>query len=331
MRFRDADRDEIGRVLAAFDGDLLDSAWGRAHERLLVGCGEDGRIRVALRLRSLPGALDGRAVIIAHLGEAFPVDGLSGEDEAAALRQEALRRARESGHALAIVIAKVAGESPRLQGFRAVPCSEAACRTRLPVPWPKEPPWLRTGQEAPGRVPGLRPGRLEDIEAVAGMHAEDIAAQRLRVDRPRDLWDRIVLARDLRTRMSGAADPFWVVEGAAGIEAYALLRTEHPTLRWCEHGARRGSEGMLADLFWCALGWARSRGLQRIEGWRMPEVLTVEPLYPTSDRQRKTAVVMIMPLDPKAPFPDLAREGDCRLWELDGFRDEPPLVAPSAG
>ena len=32
-----------------------------------------------------------------------------------------------------------------------------------------------------------------------------------------------------------------------------------------------------------------------------------------------------------AMFPDLAREGDCRLWELDGFRDEPPPGAPSAG
>jgi len=331
LRFRDADRDEIGRVLAAFHGDLLDSAWGRAHERLLVGCGEDGRIRVALRLRSLPGALDGRAVRIAHLTDAFPVDGSSGADEATALKEEALRQVRESGHALAIEIAKVAGESRRLQGFRALPCSEAACRTHLPVAWPKEPPWLRAGEEAPGRVPGLRPGRPVDIDALAGIHAQEIASQRLRVDRPRDLWDRIVLARDLRSSTDGALDPFWVIDRGAGVEAYVLLRTERPTLRWCEHGTRPGSEGLLADLFWCALGWARSRGLQQIEGWRLPEVLTVEPLYPTSDRQRKTDVVMFMPLDPKAPFPDLVREEDCRLWELDGFRDDSPSGAASAG
>ncbi|HKB07594.1 MAG TPA: hypothetical protein VKF61_04870 [Candidatus Polarisedimenticolia bacterium] len=324
MRFRDADRDEIERVLAGRHIGLLDSARGGAHESLLVGCDENGRIRVALRLRSLPGTLDGRAVRIAHLTDAFPVDGPSGADEAADLRREALRQARESGHALAIEIMKVAGESPGLQGFRALPCSEAACRTRLPVPWPKEPPWLRAGEEAPGRVPGLRPGHPGDIDALAGIHAEEIAAQRLRVDRPRDLWDRFVLARD-------RSSPFWVIDRGKGVEAYVLLRTEGPTLRWCEHGARRGSEELLADLFWCALGWGRARGLQRIEGWRLPEILTVEPLYPTSDRQRKTDVVMLMPLDPSAPFPDLAREGDCRLWELDGFRDDPPPGAPSAG
>ena len=181
-----------------------------------------------------------------------------------------------------------------------------------------------------GRVPGLRPGRPDDIDALAAIHADEIAGQRLRIDRSHELWDRIFLARDLRRRRSGAVDPFWVIEMGARVEAYVLLRPERPTLRWCEHGARRGSEGLLADLFWCALGWARAHGLQRIEGWRLPEVLTVEPLYPTSDRRRKTNVAMLKPLDPIAPVPKFARESDCRLWELDGFLEDLPPAASAA-
>ena len=113
--------------------------------------------------------------------------------------------------------------------------------------------------------------------------------------------------------------PFWVIERGGRVDAYVLLGAGQPTLRWREHGARRGAEDLLVDLFWSVLAWARGAGLQRIEGWCMPEVLTVQPLYPTSDRSRKGSVPMLRALDPKTPLPDFRREDECRLWELDAI------------
>jgi hypothetical protein len=112
-------------------------------------------------------------------------------------------------------------------------------------------------------------------------------------------------------------DPFWVIERSGRVDAYALLQARRPTLRWREHGARRGAEDLLPDLFWSALGWARGERLQRIEGWRMPDVLTLMPLYPTSNRRRRDNLAMLRTLGPVSQPLNFAREDECRLWELD--------------
>jgi len=333
VQVRDARRDEIERVLRAarsgrgggpalddsiaFDRALLESPWGREHERFVVGCDGEGRLLAALKLRSLEGALDGRPVRIAHVEAAFPLGDTGGPELFAELRDETLRQAHGRGHALAILIPPAGGADLASHGFRALPCSETACRTFLPAPWPKEPAWLRAGESAFGRVPGLRPGRPEDIDDLAAIHTEEIAGQRLRTDRDRGAWEQIFLARGVPGRPGGARDPFWVIERGGRVEAYVLLQALPPMLRWREHGARRGAETLLADLFWSALGRARQERLPRIEGWRMPEVLTLEPLYPTSTRRRKVNLAMLKMLDPVSPAPKLEREDDCRLWELD--------------
>jgi hypothetical protein len=264
-----------------------------------------------LKIVSLVGTLDGRRVRIARLG-APPVSpeaggaGRADEGMAAAIEQ-----ARVAGHTLALVFTTEPGGPGALDGFRALPCSEAACRVVLPAPWPKEPAWLATGEDPLRSVPGLRPGRADDLDEIAAIHAAEGAGQRLRIDRDRGVWEQALLAR-------GDA-PFWVIETSGGVEAYILLWAGRPTVRWLEHGARQGAEGLLVDLFWAALAWARGRGLQRIEGWRMPEVLTVAPLYPTSDRSRKNNIPMLRPLAPQAPLPDFRRESECRVWELDAL------------
>jgi hypothetical protein len=176
-------------------------------------------------------------------------------------------------------------------------------------------------------VPGLRPGRPEDFDDLAAIHTEEIAGQRLRIDRDRAAWERIFLAwgaaplaggaRAMPDPTVGARDPFWVIERSGRVDAYVLLQASPPTLRWREHGARRGAETLLADLFWSVLGRARQERLPRIEGWRMPEVLTLEPLYPTSTRRRKENLVMLKTLDPDSQAPEFEQEEDCRLWELD--------------
>jgi len=259
---------------------------------------------------SLEGTLDGRRVRIARLDRAFIVADSGGAGRAGEVAAAAIEEARETGHSLLLALTPESGRPAALDGFRPLPCSEAACRTVLPVPWPKEPEWLRSGDDPLRCVPGLRPWRPDDLDEVAAIHAEAVAGQRLRIDRDRETWRRIEPAEDA---------PFRVIERGGRVDAYVLLGAGQPTLRWREHGARRGAEDLLADLFWSVLAWARGAGLQRIEGWCMPEVLTVQPLYPTSDRSRKGSVPMLRALDPKTPLPDFRREDECRLWELDAL------------
>jgi len=340
LQIGDADREETGRFLraahsihedrlteedcVAYEQALLESPWGREHERILAGRDGGGRLLAALRVSSLPGAFDGRLIRVAHVRTPLALEGAPDRDHRAELMDGALRLLRQSGHALAIRMAPPGAPDRARVDFRPLPCSEAACRTFLPAPWPKEPAWLREGQDPFVAVPGLRDGRPEDIDAIGAIHAEEIFAQRLRIDRDRGAWEQILLARRLSHWNGGAQDPFWVIERGGRVEAYLLLRVERPTLRWCEHGARCGAATLPADLFWSALGWARREGLQRIEGWRMPDVLTVEPLYPTSDRGRRDSLAMLRTLDPAAEGMAFAREEECRLFELDTFRDAAP-------
>ena len=263
-----------------------------------------------LKMVSLDGSLDGRRVRIARLDVPGLVRGSGGAGEAGDLVAAVLESARVGGHSLALALTSESGGTGALDGFQPLPCSEAACRTVLPVPWPKEPEWLRAGEDPLRFVPGLRPWRPDDLEEVAAIHAETIARQRLRIDRSAETWERILRAQDA---------PFFVIESSGRVDAYVLLGAGRPTVRWREHGARRGAEDLLADLFWSVLAWARGARLQRIEGWCMPGILTVRPLYPTSDRSRKGRVPMLRTLDPRTPLPELKSEDECRLWELDAF------------
>jgi hypothetical protein len=264
----------------------------------------------ALRMVSLEGTLDGRRVRIARLDVPIIVRGSGGAGQAGELVAAALEEARVGGHSLALALTSESGGAGALDGFQPLPCSEAACRTVLPVPWPKEPEWLKAGGDPLRFVPGLRSWRRDDLDEVAAIHAETIARQRLRIDRDPETWEQIVPAQDA---------PFFVIDRSGRVDAYVLLGAGRPTVRWREHGARRGAEDLLVDLFWSALAWARGARLQRIEGWCMPGILTVQPLYPTSDRSRKGRVPMLRTLDPKTPLPEFKSEDECRLWELDAI------------
>ncbi len=326
-------RDEIERVLRAThsrrrprlapDEDvllhraLLESPWGRGHERFVLCRDPPGGVAGALRLGSLEGRLDGRAVRIARVGPPLLLPGADDVARGAELVARALEEARASGHEVALTLSGAGRPAGSPHAFRPLPCSEAACRTVLPAPWPKEPAWLRAGEEPVGRVAGLRPGGPDDLDALAEIHAHETAAQRLAIDRDRDAWEQILLARDLLHRAGGADDPFWVIETGGRVDAYVLLEDGEPTVRWREHGARDDASDRLEDLFWSALAWARRRGRKRIEGWFMPGMLTVLPLYPTSDRSRRNNVATLAGLAPAAPAPAFTREDECRLWELD--------------
>jgi hypothetical protein len=220
-----------------------------------------------------------------------------------------LEVAQRTGHSLALALSPGAGPPAIPRGFKVLPCSEAACRTVLPAAWPKEPAWLREGKDPFASVMGLRLFRPDDLDDVATIQEEMVAGQRLRIDRDRAAWSRILGARE--------GEAFMVIERNGRVEAYVLLGAGRPTLRWREHGARLDAMDLLTDLFWAVLARARRAGLQRIEGWSMPEALTVEPLYPTSDRARKTSVVMLRPLESPAGGPTFTSEAECRMWEPD--------------
>ena len=189
----------------------------------------------------------------------------------------------------------------------------------MPAPWPKEPPWLRAGDHPLDRIAGLRRGGEDDLAAIAAIHAEETAHQRLRVERDPAAWEFVLMKSGMPRGRGHDEDRFWVIERGGRVQAYLLLQAEPPGLRWREHGALQDARDLLADLFWCALSLARRCRLDRIEGWQMPEILTVGPLYPASQRRRKKDLVMLRSLDPAGRTPVFASEDECRLWELDAL------------
>ncbi len=303
----------------AFHRALHDSPWGRAHSRYLAGVDEAGRLLGALRIDSQAGRLDGAAVRIAHVGMLFTVENARGRGHATALVEVAIERTRGAGHAVAMLVSKIPQTLYGRLGFVPLPASEIACRSVMPAPWPGEPAWSRAGEDPLGRIPGLRPGGEGDLAAIAVIHAAETERQRLRVDRDPDAWNFNLMKARMPRGRAQEPDRFWVIERRGRVEAYVLLQAEPPTLRWREHGALEEARDRLADLFWCALSVARRRRLERLEGWFMPEALTLGTLYPASRRSRKTNLVMLRPLEPAAAPPVFAREDECRLWELDSL------------
>jgi len=330
---KDVSHDEIDGVLTAahavwgrglglddflaFHLSLARSPWGRAHARHLAGLDDAGGPLSALRIDSHAGRLDGTPVRIALLGMLFTVPEARGRGHASALVEQALEHARRTGHDLAMLVSKMPQTLYGRLGFRGFPASEVACRSVMPAPWPGEPAWLRAGEDPLGRLPGLRRGGEDDLAAITAIHDGEIAGQRLRIERDAAAWEFNFLKARMPRGRTRETDRFWVIERQGRVEAYVLLQAEPPTLRWREHGALPEARALLADLFWCALSLARRRRLERIEGWFMPEVLTLGPLYPASQRDRKTNLVMLRSLDEAGAPPVFAREDECRLWEMD--------------
>ncbi len=335
MQVRDASRDEIVSLLTgahavwgrggavadfvAFHLALADSSWGREHSRYLVGADDTGRPVSALRIDSLAGRLDDRPVRIAEMGALFTVPEARGRGHASALLDQALEEARRAGHDLAMLVSSITQSLYGRAGFGPLPASETACRTAMPAPWPKEPAWLRAGDDPLDRIAGLRRGGEDDLAAIAAIHAQETAQQRLRIERDPAAWEFALMKAGMPRGRGRDEDRFWVIERGGRVQAYVLLQAEPPTLRWREHGALPDARDLLADLFWCALSLARRRRLDRIEGWHVPGILTLGPLYPASQRRRKTDRVMLRSLDPALRVPAFANEDECRLWELDAL------------
>jgi hypothetical protein len=255
-------------------------------------------------LRPLRGALDGREVRVAGV-DAAPGEGL----------EPALRQARSEGYDLALLFAS---PTPALRslGFRPLPATEAACRARMPAPWPKEPSWVEAGDPL-AVVPGLRPCVAPDGEALAAIH-DASAGGRFRLLRGRSDWERI-LERLFSADGAGrrGEEPIWVIDTGRGAEAYVIVEGCSGNLRWREHGARPEAGRLLVDLFWAALARARRAGAERIEGWYLPPAVTETRLYPFSRRPRRDRLPLVLALHAGLVLPDLGREEDCRLPELD--------------
>lgn len=335
MQVRPAGREEIEKVLGeshaiwsqgmdlagytGFNLAQIDSPWGRERYRFLVGVDEEDAILSALKLYTLPALFEGRVVRVAGIGAVFTPPSRRGRGHATDLIEGALEGARAEGYGLALLFSEIGEAFYARRGFKALPVSEAACRTILPVPWPLEPAWLQ-GTDPPRAIPGLRPFREDDLDALIGIHDGEDAGRRFRIERDRSAWEQILLKMQLGRCPGGSHDDqFWIVEEAGRPAAYAILEESPGTLRWREHGARPEASARLVDLFWCGLAWARRRGLPRLEGWFLPAQVTVRPLYPVARRRRDSPVAMLRPLDPALAIPAFGREEDCLVWELDSF------------
>jgi hypothetical protein len=258
-------------------------------------------------LVALAGVLEGRVVRVAGIAGA--------SSKAAAPARRTLEQARQRGFEIALLFSAPGATPFEPLGYRPLPSMEAACRTRMPVPWPKEPAWV-AGDDPFTAVEGLRPFGPQDREALEAIH-ETSARGRFRLRRDAPGWDRALAGLVPGGVEGGGGRHAWVIDAGSGVEAYLVLDPSPEGLRWSEHGARPGAERRLIDLFWAALSLGRRIGARRLEGWLMPKELA--DLYPISRRRRALDLPMIRVLDPALAWPDLRGEDDCPLGELDAF------------
>ena len=101
--------------------------------------------------------------------------------------------------------------------------------------------------------------------------------------------------------------------------AYAVLREVPGGLEWREHGARLGAEDRLVDLFWAAVARARRMGVNRIDAWQFPAVVTTRRLYPIAVRPLRAPAIMLRRLDPAIPPLLFGGPEECRISWLDLF------------
>src|SRR5260221_2303827 len=303
-----------------FNPALKDSDWGRRNYRFLIGRDDSGGLLSSLQLYTLHGVLDARPLRIAGVGALFTPPARRGQGHAAALLERALALAASEGAGVALLVSEIGAAWYEKRGFRALPATEAACRARMPAPWPKEPQWVGTGDPLIA-VPGLRPGRPDDLEALVAIHQAAISGQRFRMERDRADWDYALLKSALAHKLRGdGEEQLLVIEEGGPIAAYALLKQMPEALRWKEHGARPGSEAPSLDLFWCALALARRSGKERVEGWFLPPAPEAgRAYYPIARRGRAVPAVIWRALDPATELPRLPDEEEGRVFELDSF------------
>ena len=333
---RDAERGEFESVLGhshevwgdgmsledyvRFNLAQTETPWGRKRYRVLVGIEADGAVACSLKLFSLPVEMDGRPALFAGVGAVFTQPGRRGRGLALALVDGALARARTLGHEAALLMSEIGAAYYARIGFAALPAAESGCLPFLPVPWPGEPAWLRGGN-APGEPPaGPRPYRPEDLDDLVVIHEEATRGQRFRLLRDRAAWEHLLIKMALghRLRRDGE-DLIWVMERAGGVAAYVVLKETRSALLWKEHGARLGAEEALADLFWSALAHARAMGVNRLDAWHLPAIVTTRRLYPIATRPQREPVVMMRFLDARRPPPGFAAPEECRISWLDQF------------
>ena len=299
--------------------ELRDTPWGRERYRFLVLLDDAGAVASGMKLYTFPGELDGRSVLIAGVGAVFTPPARRGRGHAAALVEGALSLARDRGHHLALLLSEIGGDYYERLGFSALPAQEAACMAFLPVPWPKEPAWVGSGDPF-AAVAGLRPYRPEDLDAVWAIHEEATSGQRFRVRRERPRWEHVLRQADLETRLRrDGADHRWVLESAGGIQAYLILKEGKGRILWKEHGALPGAEDALVDLFWAALALARSLGVGRIDAWQFPSAVTRGSRYPIARRARRDPLPMLRPLGEGVQVPAFAGADECLVSWPDAF------------
>lgn len=335
LRARDATPDEIAAVLhashsvrgggmspddsLAYDTILRQSPWGRERCRFIVGIAAAGTIGAALKLFSLEGRLHGRRVRIAGIGDLFTPPERRGRRFGAALLETVLAGARDDRAELALLLSDIEVSYFLQLGFSVLPGGEASCVTVLPAPWPHEPAWVGEA-DPPAGVPGLRLAAPDDLDHLTRLHDRYESSGSFRLVRERMLWDHLLLKAFAGRRLGGEGETvIWMIDERAAPAAYAILRVHDGTLRWLEHGTRRGADHLQEVLFWAAIAMARRRGLARLEGWSLPHGAEGKPLYPIARRTRRRPILMARALEPGLSLSDLHHETDCRIGEFERF------------
>ena len=337
MRVVEADAEGARRVLersfepwgegAALDdyiaGNLaqLASPWARDHYRFLVALDDEGGLLASLKWFTFPAGIDGRPARVTGLAAVFTPPERRRQGHAAALIEATLSRARDRGDDVALLMSEIGGGYYERLGFKALPAEEEGILPYLPVPWPAMPPWVSEGETDPRRrVEGLRPMDSADLPALVAMHDRPSETVRFRLRRDAGGWEQALLKIEAGHRMwPDQRHRIWVVERRGTPAAYAVLRDAPQALQWREHGSLPGEEERLAELFWVALSEARARGVNRIDAWRLPQIVAARRLYPVARRPQRQPVIMLRGLQAARPLPEFTSPEECRISWLDLF------------
>jgi GNAT superfamily N-acetyltransferase len=214
---------------------LLDSPWGRAHYRFVVGLDDAGAIVTACKRYHLDLHLDGTPAPTVGFGAVFTPEAHRGQGHAATLLQAVMAEERTRGTRLALLFTDIGPAYYEKLGFQAIRCE------------------IGEAPAASGEAPFLPLGDRDPAELLAFCREPD---GRLAFGRSRDYWAFIL------TRQR----PELLIYAPGGVTAGFAAIHDQPDGLWIDEAGF--APGVAPSTFWQALrALAATRNRPIVDGW----------------------------------------------------------------
>ncbi|MBI4469399.1 MAG: GNAT family N-acetyltransferase [Acidobacteria bacterium] len=273
-----------GLPLAAYQTywlSLLSSPWGRRNLRYLLWHRGSGQWLSSFKLYTLRARCEGKELKLAGIGAVFTPEEHRSHGHARAMLLEASDLLSAEAFDAALLFSDIGTRYYQDLGFQPLPSHEF--RADL-VP---EPPPGGLGVPAPGSP---------DWVGAERVYEDWSAGQPYSMLRDHDYWDFLRLRRLLKPPASGV--PACTLHLVTGGPVYVLAEANESALRLMESV---GSVNRLRDAMARLIGWARTQGVKRIQGWWRDEYQPILHGYVQFEQCRRTSeVAMIAPLSPEA-------------------------------